>query len=1018
MTHPDTRLGWLAAVLLCATAATTPAAPPQPINADFEQSASHGAPIGWTVLTGLDPQAYGPPKFEHDFAAVRPTTGLDGYRSAQCLSFPATEGWFCPVFTHHEGSKGQNGKVMGKAAAYQTVELPPGDYRFCGWLRTAGGHLYAAGFGLGVSFTDNPQYAHDNSTGIRWTAHDLGMRRSELRGVRERGEWARYTTEPFSLKQAGKVTLWIRFNYLNENQFLTRWQVDDVSIEAVSTREVDSAEIQHHPPCPTPRVMRERLFAGDLETQLVDAGDSELVSAKEVRLFRRARQIPPGTRVTYRFQPNAEDLPLVLLMAASGNVEAGIAGQEFRVDGADPLRPTTREFAIPPGSIQRKESVAVVIRNVGDHAARLYELEVGTPARTAIRLLHVEHDAIAVPWIIGSWDASAREFTGDTASTHDAASLSTGPLAANGRWEIAFEHRPVPGHRYWLIHGALGGRASMDIGGDGLIDWLSENKGEEIVNFDATDLLTPGANRVVLDTTGEHDFAALLEVCPGSTDPSTLRVSFDGNDDARNLTRVVDNTWFWLRELHYEPSGFIDASVPRGKWYGQYWPVDIGFALREWVRWGYHDESRRCAELVSGRGWHGDESNRSGGADNTGGNIMARELVEILRRSDAGPQPDSDLWKRVRQHCEEVIANAEKSPFGLIRGTNWENAGNLKNGTCYALSTTLGGAAGLRKAAMLAEAWGMDDLAAEWRAAAKRIRDNVLDKLVLKADHRCPSGFILPAGTFAYGLRVDGTIEDEPLAGYFWAGGAPADVEGFIAEDKELMAVYDRTLTAALPLFSSGTTHIVSGYAESYDGPEACMLIAALCDRVDALGALIKPLMQVTDFERDTGQEFAELSRWAYGTPNWAEDTNLVGAAYFLWGLRAIIGIDDLLADGRQLRLVPRLPWSWTQMAVNDWAVRARDAEGAPRWTRLTFELQRDRTHASMKLRTTEEVTGLQVRLGPFAKETAGVKATVGGRAVPARLEVSGDAGWAWVTVDSAGGEILIRTTADNSIRN
>ena len=288
----------------------------------------------------------------------------------------------------------------------------------------------------------------------------------------------------------------------------------------------------------------------------------------------------------------------------------------------------------------------------------------------------------------------------------------------------------------------------------------------------------------------------------------------------------------------------------------------------------------------------------------------------------------------------------------------------------------------------------------------------VQDRLVLKADHGCPSGFVLPRGTWAYGLRTDGSIEDRPLAGYFWAGADPLDVEGFIAADKEVLAVYDRTLQAAMPLFELEHTGTVSGYAASYDGPDASLVLAALCDRIDSIGPLLRALVRQTD-TGDVGSQFAELSRWAYGAPNDAEDTNLVCAAGFLWGLRALVGIDDVLAEGGQLRLVPRLPWTWNRMIVNDWPVRCRDASGRLRWTRLSFDLERSERQARVHLRTADEIAGVSVRLGPFRRDRSLFAATSNGRATAARPEVAGDAAWVWASCDCGPDGVFLQVSAE-----
>jgi len=991
-------LGWL----LIGTVPCCGAVPAL-VNGGFEQALPDGSPAGWTVLCKLDPHGYGPPEYRNRFDAIRPVCAPGGRLSPRCLAFPAKGTWMCPVFMHSNGDgAGIDGKRLGKAAVFQTIDLPAGRYRFTAWLRTADGDFYSTAFSLGVNLGPPARYANDGATGIRWTRSDLAMRRSRLRGPSERGDWARYSTEPFELPRPGPVTVWIRLNYINENQMRARWQVDDAAIVAVT--EPSASGPARHAPCPPPPdPVRWRVFCGDLEPYLVDPGDSTIVPAPEVRLFRHARLVPAGRAVRFRFPASLRNGALSLLVSAAGRAEVQVAGRRFQAGGADAQRPVVREWLLPADA-QGSDALEVVIRASQKQPVRLCEIELARPSRTVIRLQHVEADVVAVPWVIGSWDGSAREFagTGERVSIEADATPPPTPLRPSGRWTIRFAHAPVDGHRYTFVYGLIRGECSIDVGGDGLIEWVAQTKGEEIVDVDVTERLTTGANTIVVDSSGQHDFAALLEICPGSSDPTKWRVAFEGDKTASLLTRVMANTWFWLRELHYEPTGFVDASVPHGRWYNQYWPIDIAFALREWVRWGYHDQSARIGRFVARWRWHGHSSNRSGGSDNTAGNILVRELCEILRRADLDPKLVGDLWPAVRDYAAEVITNAEASKFGLVRGTNWENAGNREHGPCYALTTTLGAAATLRKAAALARRIDKDAEAAEqWAQAAERLRQAVLKHLVLRQDHRCPSGFVLPAGTWAYGLRTDGTIEDQPLAGYFWAGGAPADVDGLCPTDAELLGLYDRTLQAALPLVTTGRRGIVSGYAASYDGSAALLVTAALCDRINAFDALLAKMVQhETDAERDVGTRYAELSRWAYGSAGGSEDTNLVGAAGLLWALRTLVGIDDLLSGGRQLTLVPRLPWKWHRLTVHDWPVRYRDADGRPKWTKLSFRLQRDERSARVQLRSSEPAQAVPVRLGPFPAAATSFSATRDGQPCPVRTERSGDAAWGWVRCD------------------
>jgi hypothetical protein len=133
-----------------------------------------------------------------------------------------------------------------------------------------------------------------------------------------------------------------------------------------------------------------------------------------------------------------------------------------------------------------------------------------------------------------------------------------------------------------------------------------------------------------------------------------------------------------------------------------------------------------------------------------------------------------------------------------------------------------------------------------------------------------------------------------------------------------------------------------------------------------------------------------------------------VCAAGFVRPLRLLAGIDDVLAERRQLRLIPRLPWQWKALHVNDWPVRYRDEHGDPKWTRLWFTLERSLMSARLRIRTAHSVPGLEVRLGPFPLEAETGFATVDGHDKPARLEASGNAKWIWMVCDSHAADTLL----------
>jgi beta-fructofuranosidase len=132
-------------------------------------------------------------------------------------------------------SVGEPGSRRGKAAVFQRVVLPAGEYRFGAFLRTADGDCWSGSFSLGVAANGTVEYAHDDSTGIAWTGGNLAMRGDPKGDYPEWGEWQWYETDPFVVASQSPVTVWIRFNYVNEHGMKVRWEADDPSIRRVGT---------------------------------------------------------------------------------------------------------------------------------------------------------------------------------------------------------------------------------------------------------------------------------------------------------------------------------------------------------------------------------------------------------------------------------------------------------------------------------------------------------------------------------------------------------------------------------------------------------------------------------------------------------------------------------------------------------------------------------------------------------------------------------------------------------------
>jgi hypothetical protein len=130
----------------------------------------------------------------------------------------------------------------------------------------------------------------------------------------------------------------------------------------------------------------------------------------------------------------------------------------------------------------------------------------------------------------------------------------------------------------------------------------------------------------------------------------------------------------------------------------------------------------------------------------------------------------------------------------------------------------------------------------------------------------------------------------------------------------------------------------------------------------------------------------------------WGDLGNLYQMAEVIYTTHVMIGIDDI--DPARVKLMPRLPVGWTGLDVKQWPIRAT-CGGQSTLTHISTELHRDEAgkRFDLNVSTDRPVDSIQIRLGPFPRESTAINATIDGRSVNATLEAIGDSKWAWVKV-------------------
>ncbi len=762
-------------------------------------------------------------------------------------------------------------------------------------------------------------------------------------------------------------------------------------------------------------------FADDGDAYLVQDNGSIIGDAS--RLFQHARCANGEASFAYEIPVNPNLERVFVAFEEKGECRVKADGVQLLNEGSNGTGEwTSRQYVLTDPALWLDGKIVFEFADSepadGD-GPRITWLECGSTTRFRERLMKVQPGTQRILWSFGAWDGRPAEFMGSERrlnitmeSEWPVGTILPDPafrMRGNRRLWVTWKPQIKSGMRYYVILGYRGS-GSIDAHADGSVELESEIRGLEALNYDITDRLlkTQGGDfNLELRGTSFIDYAALVEVSPAGDPIDQERIGFGGTPEAVNHGKVLNNSLFWVLNSHYEKTGFVDASPVGGHWYQQYWPIDISTALRELVGWGYLDESESVARLCARVAWAGHKTNRSGSSDNTAGNLIVMDMVNILKRRAYDSDVVDALWPRVTEYLDQTAGDIDSSTWHLVRGANWENAGNRAEGPCMALSTNMGLYLAYLSGAEAAVDMKDNDRAVKYKQYAAKIRAAMLEHLLLKEDLDMGNNLIAPAGTWKYGLAMDGQLFQNPLAGWAWAGFFGCANYGLVDPDRELRDIMSRTEDFRQYIRTTPGMFEAAGLTPGYEGELDWTLTVLMSDKPELYGYLLSRIEGgLTDYREDRGAEVCELSPWAIGGPGDTEDTNLVGTGVFLGSGRIAGGVDDTLYEGAPLRILPRLPWDWTSAHVNHWPVQFKTVSGGTAFGEVSYRFKRSNNRAEIQVTLSGNAAvgaPVQVRLGPFPLATKSLSARLDGQPVPCRMEKSGTANWAWVDITAGG---------------
>lgn len=726
--------------------------------------------------------------------------------------------------------------------------------------------------------------------------------------------------------------------------------------------------------------------------------------------------------------------PLYLTMITKGEVLLTVAGQVLLNTGASGQgNYTAREFTLTDASMWSNGYLEVQFQDADTSTGwgpNLYDLDLGPTSRWYNRHAHIHWDTTNVVWNVGYYDGYGSEFQGSVTDFTVGSDISQ--LAPTGTILLRWNQSSIdPSKKYYFLVGVLGGSSAgngtdtIDVGNNGTNEVALTTTNARVYDLDVTSYVQSTSNviKTSIPSGAVYDFFALVEVSPTPvTDLNSLRVSFGGNEQAVNFTKLITTSMYWLLEVENQANtGYINPSLYDGEYWGTYFVADMGPAMTELFKWGFLDRTRATLNYL--------QPDTSGtyaghyGNDIAAGNLVFSTMANLMRADNLSAQDQSLYWTRLQNGMNVLVSLSNANSFGLVYGTNAETSsgslGIYVNATSYTV---------LRNAADIANRLGHTSQSASWNACAQTIY-NGMNAHLRWSSNTTWLNEPMQAGTWMYGINSNGSLPTSVHAAWHAIGSGKDAYEGLWADDVDFRAISNATLDYHQQTFWPNWTSTGNnrGFGTDY---------GALSERggwplnslleADRMGEAKKNIEHVTF--NSTDMNFApfgpnqgnyawnypaltKLSPWdiiretdptdkgnALSVGNGVtEDLNLVEYMLFLKNARIVAGVDDALYNGNNLVLIPRLPWGWTSLNVNSWPVTYLNGSAFAR-TAVSYNVQVQPTQVAMQVSAAAPINGVRIRLGPFAPTAVGSSVTVNGSSVSWTQEVRGDASWLWIT--------------------
>jgi hypothetical protein len=446
-----------------------------------------------------------------------------------------------------------------------------------------------------------------------------------------------------------------------------------------------------------------------------------------------------------------------------------------------------------------------------------------------------------------------------------------------------------------------------------------------------------------------------------------------------------------------------------GVYYGQAWSRDLGRSLQELTELGFVDRASHTADFAfrSARTWDENPDLTYKGSplpphwsrvidhpdfaqpfENDGHGLISLFIYKLWLRL-----PDRDAW--LRAHWADVRAAGDWIPWqfdhaditGAKDGVLY-TTGESAAGKGYSVYPDYACMTALEALAQMAQSIGQAESAKLWRGRAEKMRQAIPAKYLV-SDPKYGRVWTLDYAGWPNQSTVLGPLIF--LADY--KGFAPQDDDPAWRAENE--AAYQRLIDTYKPIGFYGWA---MGYGQGFV-TQAALLLDRMNDVTPMLEWLARETYdpEIASYIVPEGVQVDPTGTYVFRT---GDQGNGVQEAEIVKMFRILIGVDD--NDPQRLRVMPRLPLGWTEIAVSKYPALI-DRGGKIETAHLHYDLRRAGGRMTLDVSADRKLGSVAMRLGPFAKQPSASNVLVNGKhPSEAKIEQSGDS-W-WVSFTSAVG--------------